>query len=60
MDVISDVASIVDTEKSKMLLYNSNILKDVIILVLKTIFPSFLNYVTLCLIQKGSSTKLKT
>ena len=36
--MISDVVSAVDIERLKMLLYNANILRDVIILVLKTIF----------------------
>ena len=38
-----DVASFVDNKEPKVLFYNSNILKNVIILGLKTIFPSFLN-----------------
>ena len=38
MGMISDVVSAVDIERLKMLLYNANILRDVIILVLKTIF----------------------
>lgn len=36
--MISDVVSAVDIEGLKMLLYNANILRDVIILVLKTTF----------------------
>lgn len=36
MGMVSDVVSAVDIEGLKMLLYNANILRDVIILVLKT------------------------
>lgn len=55
MGMISDVVSAVDIEGLKMLLYNAKILRDVIILVLKTIFSIVFKLCDSSLIQKSCS-----